>query len=66
MIQWNRLHFGSLGISEHTSSNPGHGLNGDWASTRGNGFKMGGFSDRSSLGGLLYPIDSRKNPTLFK
>ena len=41
-------------ILERTGSNPGHGLCGDWASIRCNGFQVGGLSDRRyPLGGLL-------------
>ena len=43
---------------------PGN-IQGDWASTRGNGFQMGGLSDSwSQSGGLFYPINSRKRSTL--
>ena len=42
-----------IGIPERTGSNPGHGLSGDWASTRGNSSQVCGLSDkRSPLGGL--------------
>ena len=50
MVQWKRLRFGNLGIPERIGSNPGHGLKGDWVSTRGNGSQMGGLSDRFPLG----------------
>ena len=44
----------SLGIPECMGSNLGHGLSGDWASTRGDGSQMGGLSNgRSPLGGIL-------------
>ena len=54
VVQWNRLRFKGLEIPERTGSNPGRGLNGDWTSTRGKGFQMGGLSGRRSpLGGPL-------------
>ena len=54
VVQWNNLRFGGCGIPVHMGLNPGHGLRGDWPSTQGNGFQMGGLSDRRSpLGGLL-------------
>ena len=63
MAQRNRLCSGGLEIPERMGSNPGYGLSGDWASTRGNGFQVGGLSDkRSPLGDLLYPINSHKKP----
>ena len=44
-------------------SSPGYGLMGDWASTRDNGSKMGGASDRRfPLVSLLWPINSCKSP----
>ena len=70
MIEQNkelRRKFCNYKYSERMGSNPGHGLNGDWTSTQGNGSQTGGLPDkRSPLGGLLQPINSRKKPTLFK
>ena len=54
VVQWNPLHFGGLGILEHTGSNPGHSVSGDCESTWGSGSQMCGLSDRRTpLGGLL-------------
>ena len=61
------MHSGGLEIPKCTASNPGHGLRGDWTSTRGDGFQMGGLSDRRSpLGGLLQLINSHKMYPLCK
>ena len=50
MVQWNHLH---LGIPEHMGLNPDYSVSGDWASTWGNSYQVGGLSDRSPLGNLL-------------
>ena len=61
VVQWNRLRSGGLGIPERIGSNTDYGLSGDWASTRGNGLKVGELSDRRPpLGGVLQPINSHE------
>ena len=54
MVQSNSLRSGGLGIPELIGSNTEYGLSGDWASTRVNGPRVGGLSDRwPPLGGVL-------------
>ena len=54
MVQRNRLRSGGLGIPEIMGSNTDYGLSGDWASTRVNGPRVDGLSDRwPPLGGVL-------------
>ena len=66
-VQLNHVRSGGREIPRHTSSNPGHGPKGGWASTQGNGSQMDWLSDRKSpLDGLLKPINSRKKPTLYE
>ena len=60
VVQWNRLRSGGLGIPERIGSNTDYGLSGDWASTRGNGSQIRGFSDRRSPFGN--PLLAHKSP----
>ena len=54
VVHWNEMCSGGRGIPKCRCWNPGPCPRGDWASTRGNGSKMGERSTRRSLlGGLL-------------
>ena len=67
VVQWNHALSGVLRVFKSMSSMLNHGQRIGRTSTRGNGSQTGGLSDRkSSLEGLLYPINSHKKHTLNK
>ena len=57
----------SLVVLRQQGSNTDYGWSGKWASTLGNGSKVGGLSDgRSPFGGFLKPIHSHKPRLYYK